>query len=515
MRPRIGLAVSAALLALLQGACSNSRRDLGSAKAPPADAGTMGAAKAQVKLCEHQVPAELCTRCNPDLAQTFKEMGDWCQEHGLPESQCRKCNPALTFEPVVPKDWCKEHAVPESMCTKCKPSLVAKFVAAGDYCREHGFPDSVCPYCHPELVKAAGAEPPVFPEPGTTVRLASPETAREAGLQAVPVAKQRVAPTLEVVGQLDFNQNALAELTARGEALVLGLRVDLGDEVKRGQPLLTLASAAVGSNQAQLAAAEARVQAARAALQRMEALVAEGIGLRKDLEQARTELAAAQAEHSAARSALGAAGAAATGTDGTYVLTAPIAGTVVARDAVVGRTAGPETVLVRIADLSTLWAHLEIPEARAGEVRVGQRVVLALDAGAGALEGTIARVGAAVDPRTRTVSARVVVSNPARSLKAGAFLRARIAVAVEHEAIVIPAAAVQRAQASAFVFVRRDASTYVPVPVKTAQEADGRVEVVEGLAPGDEVVTTGAFLLKTEILKESIGAGCCDEGGGQ
>ena len=53
-----------------------------------------------VKLCEHRVPAEVCTRCNPHLAEKFKSVGDWCPEHDVPESQCLLCHPDLTFEPL-------------------------------------------------------------------------------------------------------------------------------------------------------------------------------------------------------------------------------------------------------------------------------------------------------------------------------------------------------------------------------------------------------------------------------
>ena len=134
---------------------------------------------AALNLCEHRVPAELCTQCNPELADVFKEKGDWCQSHGVPESHCYKCNPMLTFSGAPgasAEAWCGEHGVPEAMCTRCKPQLIAKFIEAGDYCREHGLPESVCPLCRPERVKAAGRELPVFPKPGTKVRLASPET---------------------------------------------------------------------------------------------------------------------------------------------------------------------------------------------------------------------------------------------------------------------------------------------------------------------------------------------------
>ncbi|MFY0584174.1 efflux RND transporter periplasmic adaptor subunit [Cystobacter fuscus] len=288
MRPRIGPRLVVLLLALGAAACSSGSKPAGAEKssAPPADAGSPSVPTAtaqEVKLCEHGVPAELCTKCNPEFIDVFKAQGDWCEEHGLPESHCKQCHPELTFtaRPSTPRDWCKEHAVPESQCTKCHPELVAKFIEAGDYCREHGYPESVCPYCHPEKVRAAGAEPPVFPEPGTRVRLASAETAREAGIRTERVRRRPFARTLEVLGQLDFNQNRPARLSTRSEALVMEVRVDVGDEVKAGQPLAVVTSATVGEDQGRLSAAQARVRAALAAVSREQTLVERGISPRR------------------------------------------------------------------------------------------------------------------------------------------------------------------------------------------------------------------------------------------
>jgi len=467
------------------------------------------------KLCEHGVPAELCTRCNPDLIPAFKDMGDWCNEHAVPESQCKKCNPGLTFTTAKTdangEPWCKEHAVPEAMCTKCRPQLIAKFIQAGDYCREHGYPESVCPYCHPEKVKAAGHELPTFPEPGTKIRLATAELEREAGITTTRVVERRFAVTVDAVGQLEFDQNKLARLSARGDATVVVLKVDVGEDVRRGQPLAVVASGAVGGAQSRLAAAEARAQAARAALTREESLVGAGISSRRDVEQARTELATAEAERDAARSELRAAGAGDAGGGGRYALVAPFDGTVVARAAVAGRAVSAQDAIVEVADVRTLWAVLDVPEEQAGSVRAGQKVTLRVDGSGEVREARVTRVAASVDPRTRTVRVRVDLPNKDRALRAGSFVRGSIEIASPRRALLVPRDAIQRAQEHDLVFVRTAPGQYDPVTVQLGARAGADVEIVRGLAPGEEVVTTGAFVLKTEILKDSIGAGCADD----
>ena len=509
---RFWSAVRLTLLLVAVGGAGCSRQAEPVNKAATAAGALSASATAGPALCQHGVPSDLCTQCTPDLIPVFKSQGDWCSEHGVPESQCLECNPNLTFTMrKESKDWCKEHAVPESKCTKCKPALIVQFIAAGDYCREHQYPASVCPICHPELVKAAGEAAPVFPEPGTKVVLASAETAREAGIETRRVEKSRFARTLDVVGQLAFDQNRHAQLSARGEALVLDVKVDVGDEVSANQALMVLASSAVGTEQARLSAAKARLETARAAFERERGLAESGVSPQQSAEEAQSDLAAAQAEYDAASAALGAAGAATDGTGGRYTLRAPFKGTVVARDAVPGKTASAGQVLVEVADLSTMWAVLDVPEADASQVRPGLPVRVTLEGMRGEVrEGKVARVAASVDPESRTVRARVELRNPDRNLRAGAFLRAAIEVAPEHEAILVPQAAVQRAENCTLVFVKKGEGVYEPVAVELGAAGEDVVEVVKGLSPGMEIVTTGAFLLKTEILKESIGAGCCE-----
>jgi cobalt-zinc-cadmium efflux system membrane fusion protein len=415
---------------------------------------------------------------------------------------------------AAPADWCVEHGLPESKCTKCNPKLVAKFIEAGDYCREHGYPESACPICHPDLVRAAGREPPRFPAPGTIVRLESADTANDVGIETARVESRPFAQALEVVGQLAFNENRHAELSPRGEALVVEVKVDIGDSVRAGESLVILSSSSVGSEHARLAAAQARLETARSAFERQERLAQKGVIPRKDAEEAARELAAAQADQDAARSALEAAGASTTGSGGRYALAAPFGGTVVRRDAVRGKTAVADQVLIEVADLAFVWALLEIPEAEAANVRPGARVRVTIDGAPGEVhEGTISRVGESVNPESRSVTARVELANPERKLKAGSFIRASVEIGPPRQALLVPKEAVQFAEDRPVVFVKRESTVFEPVAVALGQSDRATVEVTSGLTAGMEVVTTGAFLLKTEILKESIGAGCCEVGG--
>jgi cobalt-zinc-cadmium efflux system membrane fusion protein len=507
------------LVALAAVACGR-QAEVAAAQAKPVTAAptevvsSTAVAVGSPKLCEHGVPADLCTKCDPDLIEVFKEKGDWCGEHGVPESHCLQCNPKLDFavataSPAEP--FCGEHGVPEAMCTKCKPQLVAKYVQAGDYCREHGLPESVCPFCHPELAKAAGIEPPSFPPPGLTVKLANPDIARKAGITTEAAQAEGSAEGVEVVGQIEFDANRLARLSPRSEALVREVKVDVGDPVRPGQAVLVLASASVGEWQAKRAAAATRLDTLRSALAREEALLARGITSKQEVEQALAAVAEAQEEHASAAAGLASSGAG-NGSGGTFTLKSPIAGVVVDRKAAPGQSAAPGDVLLEIADTSKLWAILDVPEEHAARVRVGQQVTLQFDRGAHPdVTGTVTRVAAAVDRNSRTVKVRVEVANPDRTLRAGLFVRARIDVGARVQALFIPRDAVQQVEGQDLVFVPTGAGVYEPRAVEVRPAGATRVAVLKGLDRGAHVVVAGAFLLKTEILKDSIGAGCADD----
>ena len=343
------------------------------------------------------------------------------------------------------------------------------------------------------------------------MKLESAETEREIGIETQRVASRPFARSLDVVGELRFNENRLARLSARGDGTVVEVKVDIGDDVKRGQTLAVLASGAIGQDQSRVAAGRARLETATAALAREKALLESGISSRRSVEQAQAEVAAARGDQQAASAALRAAGATEAGA-GRYGLAAPFPGTVVGRNAVAGRTVAPGEVLVEVADLTTMWALLEIPQDAASSVAPGQKVHLRLDGAQGeVIEGSISRVAAAADPRTRTVRARVDLPNPKRMLRAGVFIRASIELKGPQGAFLVPRDAIQRAEGRDLVFVRTAPGQYDPRPVEVRSRVGALAEVSRGLSSGDEIVTAGAFLLKTEILKDSIGAGCVDD----
>jgi cobalt-zinc-cadmium efflux system membrane fusion protein len=125
--------------------------------------------------------------------------------------------------------------------------------------------------------------------------------------------------------------------------------------------------------------------------------------------------------------------------------------------------------------------------------------------------GQVTWVGTEVNDRTRTTRVRAELTNPSGRLRANQFGKAEIIVGDEHRALLVPKAAVQRNKSVDLVFLPQDElGVYLPQRVVTKKSSrDDFIEVAWGLKPGQRVVTKGAFLLKTEIMKGAIGAGCC------
>lgn len=194
-----------------------------------------------------------------------------------------------------------------------------------------------------------------------------------------------------------------------------------------------------------------------------------------------------------------------------YTLAGPLDGVVVQREAVVGETVDEGDMLFAVADLSTMWLMLNVDERDALGLRTGLPVLFSVDGLPGqSVQGAIEWIRPEVDPRTRTVQARLTLPNEAGRLRAYLYGTARIAVHENDPMLTVPDSAVQSDGCCQLVFVQESPTLYRPRKVTLGTKAGGHYAVLDGVQEGEAVATAGSFLLKTEILKTSIGAGCCE-----
>ena len=498
------------LLLVLLGGCGDPP-----SPAPPPPSGSTTAPPPSDWCGGHGLPESKCTVCNPELTAGFMAAGDWCDEHGYPESACPTCNPMQ--KPADPEveaartaeaaDWCGGHGLPESKCTVCNPELTAGFKAAGDWCDEHGYPESACPLCNP-VTPPEGVGAFV---PGTRIRFRSPQTEARAGIETAPARIGGLGVGVEATARIAFDADRVAEIRTPLSGVVREVMAELGQSVSVGTPLVALDSAEVGDLRARLSAARERARTAEADQIRQRALAEAGIASSRREELAGQEVEAATGQVRAAEAALRASGASGEGASGRYAAVSPLAGTVVRRPVVLGAAVSSSDLLAMVADTTEMWALLDVREEDAGQIRLGQRVSLEVDGVPNrTFEGSLTWIAAEVDPRTRTVTARVALVNAEGLLRAHQFGRAVVQVAPNTAVVSVPRSAVQRLDDGAVVFVRTEAGLYEPRAIDTGRSTGGRIEVMGLIEPGEEVVTTGAFLLKTELRKDAIGAGCCE-----
>lgn len=415
-------------------------------------------------------------------------------------------------KPAQDGEFCHEHGVLEAVCTKCNPALIAVFKAKGDWCEEHKFPESFCPVCHPEKggkptgdVSNDGA-----PADGTKVRFRTKEAASLAGIETARAEKRSGGARLEVVATVVYDARRHAEVNARSPGVVKKLFVEVGATVKAGTPLAKVESASVAVDRSRLRAAATRMNVAKAAYDRERRLREKGISAETAVLTAHREWADAKAAYASARAALRMVGTG-SGGQGSYMLRAPIAGIVTKRHATVGHLVRTDKVLFEVVDASAMWVEMAIPEDNVAVVSAGQKVTLMIDAfSERKWRGTIDYIAPAVDVKTRTATARVPLANLDGALRANMYGRAFIELADAKPTMMVPKGAIQRAGGKAFVFVKLSQDVFEARRIRVGL-ADGQmVELLAGVKPGELVATKGSFLLKTETLKGSIGAGCCD-----
>lgn len=432
-----------------------------------------------------------------------------CLDDRIPQGSTSAGDGPATVAAVA--DLCAEHGVLESVCTQCNPGLAVVFRSKGDWCAEHGFPESFCPTCSPE----AGGRPAVAPTggdgapaDGTVVRFRTRATAEQAGLQWAPAEATDWVSGVEAVVQIAWDATRVAAVGVPSAGVVVGIRAEVSDPVPRGAVLAEVRSAHTAGDRSRLVARARARDVAKAEVDRKRELLEGGVASERDLLAAEQVLAAAEAEVAAVRAELAIVGG---GAGDRTRITSPLDGVVTARHAQVGQALAPGQPAFEVVDTRRMWALVQVPERELSKVSVGDPAVVHLDAlPERVFAGAVATLSPQVDPATRTATARVELDNSDGLLRANLYGMATIEGEGAEVAVVVPSAAVQRAGDVWLVFVRQEVDTYVARRVRVLARQGDRVRVSGGVSAGDPVATTGSFLLKTETLKDRIGAGCCD-----
>lgn len=178
---------------------------------------------------------------------------------------------------------------------------------------------------------------------------------------------------------------------------------------------------------------------------------------------------------------------------------APVTGIVLEKKAVQGMRFMPGDTLYQIADLSTVWAIAEVPEQNIGQVHLGSRTQVTVDAYPDrTFDGRVTFIYPTLDSATRTVQVRMEIANPNGLLKPAMFANAQIQAGKSGKVLTVPASAVIDSGTRQVVLVRLAEGRFEPRTVTPGGRSDDYIEILNGVAEGEQVVTSANFLIDAE-----------------
>ena len=344
-----------------------------------------------------------------------------------------------------------------------------------------------CPICSMTLVPmkegsaapAAASTAPVVP--GLAPVDAPADRVQAIGIRVEAAQRTPLAPSLRAVARIAADESRLARIHVRFGGYVEKLLVaEQGAPVRRGQPLAAIYSDEVFRIEQELLQAKDW-----------------GDGL-ADRARQRLRLLGISSDEIAAVVKRGKP-------DEIVTIRSPVDGYVVALSVVRGDRVDPDRELFEVADLSRVWAVADVYERDLVRVKAGLGALLTLDAYPGKrFEGRIEYVYPRLDPETRTLPVRVALANPHGALKPGLFGTVEIRLPVK-SGVTVPAEAVIDTGDRRYVFVEATPGRFEPRVVVTGERSGERVEVLQGVSPGERVASSGNFFIDSESrLKASI-----------
>ena len=323
-----------------------------------------------------------------------------------------------------------------------------------------------------------------------------------AHLNIVTLQPTQMTHMLRLPGTVAYNAFTTTPVISQVSGPVGRIIVVPGQTVKAGQPMLYVSSpdfAQLRSNyiKARDAHALAHKNYARAQDLYQHHAIAE-----RDLQAAESSEVQAQADLEAAEQSLRIVGAKPdnimTARSAEIPVLAPISGEVVERLVAPGQLLqGSNTQCFTISDMRNVWVMVNVYQQDLNDVHVGDAATIQSDAYPDVFKGKISYLGAALDPTTRTLQARVVTENPGEKLKKDMYVTVNVAAGVINNALTVPDAAVLRdAENQPFVYVEVTPGQFAQRPVKLGESHDGRTQVIAGLQAGDKVVGAGSLFLQ-------------------
>jgi cobalt-zinc-cadmium efflux system membrane fusion protein len=334
------------------------------------------------------------------------------------------------------------------------------------------------------------------------------------GLKIGSVEQRNFEQLKTAVGTIDFNENMLVQVFSQYPGKILKAFVNLGDEVKQGDILFTIDSPDLLQAESALLASAGVLELQTRTLARATQLLKAGGSAQKDVDQATSDHQTAEGNFKAARNAVRIFGKtdaeidqilAQRKVDSTLLVPSPISGRIVARNAAPGFLTQPGNAPApySVADLSTMWMVANVIETDAPAYRLGQEVEVKVPAYPDTIfHGHVTTVGSMIDPNSHRQLVRSEIADPQHLLRSGMFASFVIRMGDAARSPAVPVEGVVReGDGTMTVWVTADRRRFVKRTVKVGiQQQGGLSQILEGLEPGELVVTDGAVFLSNKLL---------------
>lgn len=300
--------------------------------------------------------------------------------------------------------------------------------------------------------------------------------------------------TLRAPARVAFRDSAVSRVGAPIPARVMKLHVKVGDRVKEGDKLATLASPDASGYHSELARARVELSAAKAAFARQEDMLAKGVGREYEKVSAEMAVRAAAERVRAAKRDVGLLGPS---YGGTVIVTSQLEGTVLRRHATVGAQVDPEgEPLFEIGNPKDLWVVADVFQDDLAMIQPGAKVTLDLAALPQSVEGTVASIGVLLDTAVRRAPVYIELDPEDREvLRAGMFARALISASAIDGLTVPTDAVLIKGGDETIVYVERSPGVFEAREVELGHGFENRVEITSGLRAGERVALKGALLI--------------------
>jgi len=342
---------------------------------------------------------------------------------------------------------------------------------------------AACALAYYLLGRGSNAEPAIANTAKQDINAAAAKTATKAvapaagpvPVEVIDLKASLVLEDLQAVGALRSNESVMMRPEVAGRVAAIGFRD--GQPVKRGQVLVQLDAAL---NEAEVAQARAELDLARSTLKRTEDLASKNFvsGSAQETAASNVEILAARLKLAEVRLAK-------------MRIVAPFAGVVGIRNVSIGDYVKDGADLVNIEDIGTLKVDFRLPERHLTQMKAGQVVEVSADALPGSqYRGSIEAINPRIDANGRSLEVRARLSNADGRLRPGMFARVRIIVGERANALLVPEEAIVPLGDDFFVYTVVDGKAN-RIRVKLGVRRNSLVEVLEGVKPGDKVVTAG------------------------